>query len=63
MTAAPGPIDWKKYLAGVEYPCGRDVLLRTATAQGADDQILGQLGKLPEQEYDNAAAVRSALEN
>jgi uncharacterized protein DUF2795 len=54
-------IDWDKYLRGVEYPCDRGVLLQRATAQGGDDEILGQLGKLPEQEYDCAETVHKAL--
>jgi hypothetical protein len=61
MTGSQDTIDWEKYLAGVEYPCGRDVLLRAATAQGGDDEILGQLGKLPEREYDCADTVHKAL--
>jgi hypothetical protein len=54
-------IDWRRYLCDVEYPCGRDALLKSAAAQGGDDEVLGQLGKLPERDYNSAETVRDAL--
>ncbi|SDY43574.1 Protein of unknown function [Amycolatopsis xylanica] len=54
-------IDWAKYVGGADYPCGRDVLLKSAAAQGGDDEVLGQLGKLPEREYDCFETVRTSL--
>ncbi|MGW4488352.1 DUF2795 domain-containing protein [Amycolatopsis sp. NPDC004368] len=53
--------DYRDYLTEVEYPCGRDELLRRAAAQGAGDQVIGHLGKLPEQEYADADAVHRLL--
>jgi hypothetical protein len=51
----------RDYLTEVEYPCGRDELLRRAAARGAGDQIIGHLGTLPEQEYADADAVHQVL--
>ncbi|GAB3734266.1 hypothetical protein GCM10027598_59630 [Amycolatopsis oliviviridis] len=53
--------DVREYLSEVEYPCERADLLRSATAQGAGDDVLGHLGKLPEQRYENANAVHRLL--
>ncbi|WP_328610432.1 DUF2795 domain-containing protein [Amycolatopsis sp. NBC_00345] len=35
------------HLAEVEYPCGREELLRRAAAAGGGDALLGPLGALP----------------
>ncbi|MET7992825.1 DUF2795 domain-containing protein [Amycolatopsis sp. NPDC005232] len=53
--------DVRDYLTDVEYPCGRDELLRCATAHGAGNQIIGHLGTLPEQEYTDVDAVHKLL--
>ncbi|HWD02089.1 MAG TPA: DUF2795 domain-containing protein [Amycolatopsis sp.] len=53
--------DLSDYLVEVEYPCGRDELLRRAAARGAGDEIIGHLGTLPEQEYADAETVYRLL--
>ncbi|MDT7797103.1 MAG: hypothetical protein QOI78_536 [Actinomycetota bacterium] len=53
--------DVREYLADVEYPCERGELLRRAAAHGAGEDVLGHLGKLPEQRYADAEAVRRLL--
>ncbi len=53
--------DVREYLTDVKYPCGRDELLRRATARGAGEDVLGHLGKLPDQHYDNADTVHRLL--
>jgi hypothetical protein len=58
---APEQVDLSKYLDGVRYPCQRDELLQTAAAQGASDGVLGQIGKLPEQDYADIDGVTRAL--
>ncbi len=54
-------IDLRDYLADVEYPCGRDELLRRAAAHGAGDNVLGRIGTLPERDYDGIDAVNELL--
>lgn len=49
-------------LAGVEYPCEREALIRHAAAQGADDEVVGRLCVLPGGAYDGLADVHAALE-
>ncbi|MDT7799655.1 MAG: hypothetical protein QOI78_3088 [Actinomycetota bacterium] len=53
--------DVRQYLSDVEYPCERGELLRCAAAQGAGEDVIGHLGKLPEQRYENAEAVHDLL--
>jgi hypothetical protein len=53
--------DLENYLADVEYPCGREELLRRATANGAGDDIVGHLGTLPPRDYDCLDAVHRNL--
>ncbi|WP_020658550.1 DUF2795 domain-containing protein [Amycolatopsis benzoatilytica] len=54
-------IDIRDCLASVRYPCDRAELLRSATAQGAGDDVLGWLATLPEQEYDSIDTVNRLL--
>ncbi|HKS48619.1 MAG TPA: DUF2795 domain-containing protein [Amycolatopsis sp.] len=44
-------------LSDLDFPCGRADLLRHAAACGADDDILGHLGALPEGSYAGIDAV------
>ncbi|SFB58990.1 Protein of unknown function [Amycolatopsis marina] len=49
-------------LTGMRYPCERQELVRHATAQGADDEVIGRLCVLPEHHYADLADVHAALE-
>jgi hypothetical protein len=49
-------------LAGIEYPCEREKLIRHAAAQGADDEVVGRLCVLPGGDYSSLAEVHAALE-
>jgi Protein of unknown function (DUF2795) len=54
--------DLAEHLAEVEYPCGRDELLRRAAAAGCGDSILGPLGGLPgDHRYSDLDSVCAAL--
>ncbi|SFQ03975.1 Protein of unknown function [Amycolatopsis arida] len=54
------PIQMQKFLSGVDYPCGKDDLVRHARGQGADDQVLRRLEELPDRTYDGPNAVSEA---
>jgi hypothetical protein len=47
----------QKFLSGVNYPAGRDDLVRHAEQQGADSDVLDSLRKMPDREYDGPNAV------
>ena len=62
MTAdRPNPIQAQKFLGGVDYPVGRDDLVRTAERSGADDRLLDALRSLPDRKYSGPNAVSAAL--
>jgi hypothetical protein len=56
-VAAPNPIQMQKFLAGVNYPCGRDDLVEHARGKGAKDDVLKHLKALPDRTYDGPNAV------
>ncbi len=50
-------IDVQKALKGASYPADKASLLDTAKGNGADDEVLDALERLPEQEYGSPAEV------
>ena len=61
MADRPSPIEIQKYLGGVDYPASRDSLVEHARSKGADKDLLEQLGKIPDREYDGPNAVSKAF--
>lgn len=55
------PIELQKYLSGVDYPAGRDDLVRAAEGNGADDQTLEVLRGLPERTYEGPSGVSKQI--
>ncbi|MEU4673426.1 DUF2795 domain-containing protein [Amycolatopsis sp. NPDC023774] len=59
----PDQNTFARHLERVAYPCGREDLLRHATAAGGSDDVLGPLGALAvDGRYDNFDSVWAALE-
>lgn len=56
---APSPIEVQKYLHGLEYPAQRQEI--KAEEEGADDDILHLLQRLPDQDYESPIEVSSAV--
>ncbi|GGO10671.1 DUF2795 domain-containing protein [Microbispora bryophytorum] len=61
MADAPNPIQMQKHLKGVDYPAGKSDLIRTARDQGADDDVIDALDRIPDQQYDGPNAVSKAV--
>lgn len=58
----PSPDRIRHYLQDAEYPCDRVELVRYAAARGADEDLLGHLGSLPEQQrFNGLDSVHEAL--
>lgn len=55
------PIQVQKYLKGVNYPVKKAQIVENARKQGADEEILSALKKLPDQEYNSPVAVSKAI--
>lgn len=59
MTRSPMPMSHA--LQGVDFPAGRDDLVRHARAQGAAAAVIAVLERLPEEKYENLAEVMSGV--
>jgi hypothetical protein len=57
----PNPIELQKSLAGVSYPSSKDQLIQRARDNGANQDIMDQLKKLPDREFDGPDQVQKAM--
>jgi hypothetical protein len=55
------PIQVQKYLKGLKYPVAKQDLIKTAKKEGADENIMSALQRLPDQSYEAPTAVTKAL--
>ncbi|MCX7597129.1 MAG: DUF2795 domain-containing protein [Fischerella sp.] len=55
------PIQLQKHLKGIDYPASKQELIQHAQQQGADENAIAVLQKLPEQEYKNPTDVSEAV--
>lgn len=55
------PIEVQKYLAGVDYPAGRDDLVAAAEKNGADAETLERLKRIPDREYEGPSGVSEEI--
>ena len=51
MPQLANPIQLQKYLKGMEYPAKKKSLLDRARDEGADENVLYTLERLPDKEY------------
>lgn len=61
MPDTPNPIQVQKFLSGIDYPASRDDIVQAAEKNGADDNVLGALRNLPDQDFDAPTAVSEAI--
>ena len=57
----PNPIDVQKTLGGGSYPCSKEDLIEHAKSNGADQDILDGLQKLPDGEISGPDQVQKAV--
>jgi hypothetical protein len=57
MASQVSPIELQKHLSGVDYPASKADLVARAQQQGAGDDVLEVLRKIPDREYDGPNAV------
>jgi hypothetical protein len=57
MANQVSPIELQKHLAGVDYPASKDDLVNRASKQGAGDDVIEVLQRIPDREYDGPNAV------
>ena len=57
----PNPIGLQKALAGARYPADKEDLVSLARQNGADQDIINALGKLPSGEVSGPDQVQKAV--
>jgi len=48
-------------MKGVDFPADRDQIVEQAKSNGAPDQVVEEIGKLPDGDFQNVAEVMSAI--
>jgi hypothetical protein len=61
IMAKANPIQVQKFLAGMDYPAGKDEIVDHAKKQGADDNIMQTLEQLPDESFETPADVSKAI--
>jgi hypothetical protein len=55
------PIELQKYLKGVDYPAGKDDLVRTAESNGAPSEIVDAIRSASQDSFDGPSGVQKAI--
>jgi hypothetical protein len=55
--AKVNPVQAQTFLGGIDYPASKEDLVEHAEAQGADEEVLDALRRIPDREYDGPNAV------
>lgn len=61
MAETPNPIQIQKFLSGIDYPASKDTIVRTAEKEGADQNVLEALRRIPDGDYDAPTAISKAV--
>jgi hypothetical protein len=59
--AHANPVQVEKFLRGINYPCSKQNLLSTAKKEGADQNVMNLLQKLPDKKYGSPVDVSEAI--
>jgi hypothetical protein len=59
--AKVNPVQAQKFLRGVDYPASKGDLVKHAEQQGADENVLDVLRRIPDREYDGPNAVSKEI--
>ena len=55
------PIEVQKHLKGIDYPASKEDIIDYAEQQGAGEEIISLLEKIPDEEYETPAELSKAL--
>jgi hypothetical protein len=59
--ANPDFIEAQKYLSGMDYPATKADIVEHARGQGAGDDVVQALDRIPDREYDGPNAVSEEI--
>ena len=51
------PANVTRHLSGIDFPAGKQDLVKHAQGNGADDEVIDVLNRMPDREYGNMADV------
>jgi hypothetical protein len=55
------PIQVQKFLKGIDYPVSKQQIIQTAQREGADENVMQALQRLPEHEYNSPNDISEEL--
>lgn len=55
------PSEVQNFLAGLEYPAMKDEIIDYARDQGASEDVVMTLERMPDQEYESATAISEEI--
>jgi hypothetical protein len=55
--AKVNPVQVQKFLGGLDYPAGKQDILKKAEQEGADENVRSTLEQIPDRQYDGPNAV------
>lgn len=61
QQAAANPMQIQEYLKGVDYPCSKEDLIETAKSEGADENVIQTLQRIPMEEFNSPKEVSEAI--
>ena len=60
--AKVNPVQVQKFLGGLDYPAGKEDLIKRAEQEGAVENVRSTLEKIPDQEYETPADVSQGVD-
>ncbi len=55
------PVQVQKFLKGIDYPCSKQDLLKTAKNESADQRVMDILNQLPNKQYQKPTDVTKEI--
>jgi hypothetical protein len=55
------PVQVQKFLDGVDFPASKEELISTARDEGADDNVIQTLQRMPDDQFQTPADVSEAI--
>ena len=59
--SAPNPVQVQKFFGGLDYPVGKEDILERAKSEGADENVMEALERIPDEEYSSPVEVSRQL--
>jgi hypothetical protein len=61
QRSKPNPTQIQKFLGGMNYPAGKDAVLKHAKGQNAPEDVIQVLEKLPDREFEGPTGIIKEL--